>query len=214
MICIYYSGNYTVNLFSARAVNYIVLVEFMVLLLMFQHCFGTERKGIYQMLSADIRDLTETASERLKAAVLLLEPFLNNNGMMQLTDGDETDAAKEYYSGLLADLRHLLVFCEVHIDKLWVLHRRTQSSDEHAARALYEVYHQCVNAFYYPKHECYSEDGRYAYTGQDAMRFRYKPDSNVRILVLELAKTFEELRDELAFYESDYMTKRRMQGQK
>ncbi|CAH1204413.1 hypothetical protein PAECIP111891_02502 [Paenibacillus allorhizoplanae] len=79
---------------------------------------------------------------------------------------------------------------------------------------LYEVYHTCVNTFFYPKNECYSEDGRYAYTGQDAIRFRKKPSREVRDLTIELSKVFEELREDLAYYETDYITQRRMQGEK
>jgi len=166
------------------------------------------------MLSANVRALSEMANDRLKEVIVLLEPFLNKFCLSQLTEEDDTEEAIGYYSGLLSDLRHLLVFSEVCSEKLWVLHRRQQATDEHAAKTLYEVYQHCVNAFFYPKNECYAEDGRYAYTGQDAIRFRYKPNPIVRTLILDLAKIFEELRDELAFYENDYMTQRRMQGQK
>ncbi|MBM7565668.1 hypothetical protein JOC55_002614 [Paenibacillus sacheonensis] len=108
----------------------------------------------------------------------------------------------------------MLVFSEVAYEKLGVALRRPNFDTDFAERALYEVYHQCVNAFFYPKNECYSEDGRYAYTGQDAIRFRKKPVRTGRDIVLSVSKVFEELRDDLSYYESDYMTQRRMQGQK
>lgn len=166
------------------------------------------------MLSVNVRALSEMASNRLNEVIELLEPFLNKYCLSQLAEDDGTDEAVAYYSGLLSDLRHLLVFSEVCSEKLWVLHRRQQATDELAAKTLYEVYQQCINVFFYPKNECYTEDGRYAYTGQDAIRFRYKPNPAVRALILDLAKIFEELRDELAFYENDYMTQKRMQAQK
>jgi hypothetical protein len=106
----------------------------------------------------------------------------------------------------------LLVFSEVSYEKLGVLLRRPNFDVDQAEKSLYEVYHQCVNAFFYPKNECYSEDGRYAYTGQDAIRFRIKPVRAARDVVLGVSSLYEELRDDLAYYESDYLTHRRMQS--
>ena len=114
----------------------------------------------------------------------------------------------------MTDLRHLLVFSEVSDEKLGVVLRRANFDTDHAERCLYDVYHNCVNGFFYPKNECYSEDGRYAYTGQDAIRFRVKPVREARGVIIDITKVFEELRDELTYYESDYLTQRRMQSQK
>jgi tRNA(Ile)-lysidine synthase TilS/MesJ len=166
------------------------------------------------MPSANVKSLTETTRTKLKDAVSQLEPFLNNHALVQLTGEDNGEEAQTFYQGLLSDLRHLLVFSEVSVEKLGVLLRRPNFDTEYAERVLYEVYHHCVSAFFYPKNECYSEDGRYAYTGQDAIRFRYKPIRTAREIVLSVSKIYEELRDELAYYENDYMTQRRMQGQK
>ncbi|MUT66694.1 YpuI family protein [Paenibacillus sp. NEAU-GSW1] len=166
------------------------------------------------MPSTNIKPLSESTRNKLKDAITQLEPFLNHNALNQLTGDDNGEEAQSFYKGLLSDLRHLLVFSEVSLEKLGVLLRRPNFDNEFAERALYEVYHQCVNAFFYPKNECYSEDGRYAYTGQDAIRFRFKPVRDARDIVLAMSKIFEELRDDLAYYENDYMTQRRMQGQK
>jgi hypothetical protein len=166
------------------------------------------------MPSANVKALTDSTRTKLKDAVNQLEPFLNNNSLLTLTNEDQGEEAQTFYRGLLSDLRHLLVFSEVAVEKLGVLLRRPNFDTDYAERVLYEVYHQCVSAFFYPKNECYSEDGRYAYTGQDAIRFRFKPSRDSRDIVLNISKIFEELRDELAYYENDYMTQRRMQGQK
>lgn len=165
------------------------------------------------MPSTNLNALSESTREKLKEAASLLESFLNLNGLLQLTKDDPEEEAHLYYKGLLSDLRHLLVFCEVSDERLGVLLRRPKFDTDHAGRLLYEVYHHCVNAFFYPKNEGYAEDGRYAYTGQDAIRFRYKLTPESRGLILELSRIFEELRDELAYYESDYMSQRRMQAQ-
>ncbi len=166
------------------------------------------------MPSNNVKPLSESTRDKLKQAIGYLETFLNQHALQQLTAEDQGNEAELFYKGLLSDLRHLLVFSEVAYEKLGVTLRRPNFEVEFAERALYEVYHQCVNAFFYPKNECYSEDGRYAYTGQDAIRFRKKPIKEASDIVLTVSKLFEELRDDLSYYESDYMTQRRMQGQK
>lgn len=166
------------------------------------------------MQSTNVKPLSESSRSKLKEAISVLEPFLNNYTIGQLAGEDKSEDNVVFYQGLLSDLRHLLVFSEVAVEKLGVLLRRPNFDVDYAERVLYEVYHHCVNAYFYPKNECYSEDGRYAYTGQDAIRFRRKPVREARDIVLTLSKVFEELRDELAYYESDYLTQRRMQGQK
>lgn len=166
------------------------------------------------MLSSHIRGITELTHKHLQTVVTEIEPFLNETNLAYLTADDSSDQAVDYYKGVLSDLRHLLVFTEVNVEKLWLILHRQQATDEQANKVLYEVYHEVINLFFYPNHESYTEDGRYAYSGQDAIRFRYKPEKRVRQIVLQLAKLFEELRDELAYYESDYLSELRMQLQK
>ena len=162
------------------------------------------------MLKVNTQQLCESAKSKLKTAAERLEIFLNQYSLTQLADepGEETIG---FYKGLLGDLRHLLVFTEIHYEKLGVLLRRASFDQDAAEKELYHVYHDCVNQFFYPKSESYVEDGRYAYTGQDAIRFRMKPVVSVRSVIHDITKLFEELRDELTYYESDYLTRRRMQ---
>ena len=166
------------------------------------------------MPSDNVRQLTESTRARLKEAIDQLEPFLNGHSLRDLAGEDAGPEIVAFYKGLLSDLRHLLVFSEVVYEKLGVALRRANFDEDFAERALYEAYHQCVNAYFYPKNEGYSEDGRYAYTGQDAIRFRVKPVRAARDIVLGVNKIFEDLREELAYYESEYLIRRRMQGQK
>ncbi|XEC96835.1 YpuI family protein [Paenibacillus tarimensis] len=166
------------------------------------------------MPSTNVKQLCESTREKLKLANRQLEQFLNDYALPQLAADQKEDNAEAFYKGLLSDLRHLLVFSEVCYEKLGVALRRPNFDNEFAERILYDVYHQCVNAYFYPKNEGYSEDGRYAYTGQDAIRFLFKPVRQARDIVLNVSKIYEELRDDLAYYESDYMTQRRMQQQK
>lgn len=157
----------------------------------------------------NIRQLCETAREQLKSAAGRIEAFLNHYSLPQLTEGQNEDLGL-FYEGLLSDLRHLLVYCEDCYEKLGIVLRRGTFDEEAAEKALYHVYHDCVNNFFYPKNESYSEDGRYAYTGQDAIRFRKKPSRPARDAVLDITRAFEELRDDLTYYESDYLIQLRL----
>ncbi|WEK53016.1 MAG: DUF3907 family protein [Candidatus Cohnella colombiensis] len=164
------------------------------------------------MSAMNTKELAESSRSKLKTAIEEIEQFLNANALPQLVQ-DHNEQAVSFYSGLLSDMRHLLVFSEVAYEKLGAVLRRPNFDIELAERALYEVYHNGVNSFFYPRNECYSEDGRYAYTGQDAIRFRTKPVRAARDVVLSISRVYEELRDDLSYYESDYLTHRRMQGQ-
>ncbi|MDN4599886.1 hypothetical protein B2I21_24515 [Chryseobacterium mucoviscidosis] len=165
------------------------------------------------MSAANVQKTCESTREKLKPAIDRIEQFLNENALPEL-DQNQTEESSAFYKGFLSDLRHLLVFSEVSYEKLGVVLRRANFDVDFAEKALYNTYHQSINSFFYPKNECYSEDGRYAYTGQDAIRFRDKPIRAVRDVILEISKTYEELRDDLAYYESDYLTQRRMQNQR
>ncbi|SMG12930.1 DUF3907 family protein [Paenibacillus aquistagni] len=166
------------------------------------------------MPASNVKQLCEVSREKLKFVNEKLESFLNTHTLPELVQDVQEEETVSFYTGFLSDLRHLLVFSEVSYEKLGVTLRRAKFDLDFAERALYDVYHQVVNAYFYPKNECYSEDGRYAYTGQDAIRFRMKPIRPVRDIVLEINKIFEELRDELSYFESDYLTQRKMQGTK
>lgn len=165
------------------------------------------------MSAANVKQLCEMSRDKLKFAIHKLELFLNENSLTKLIEDQSDVETVSYYKGFLTDLRHLLVFSEVCDEKLGVVLRRANFDVDHAERTLYDVYHSAVNAFFYPKNECYSEDGRYAYTGQDAIRFRKKPLSIARQVIIDITKGFEEMRDELSYYESDYLTQRKMQKQ-
>jgi hypothetical protein len=161
----------------------------------------------------NVNNVCESTKSKLKEAITKMETFLNEHSLQQL-NGESDAEMEEFYKGYLSDTRHLLVFSQVAYEKLGVSLRRPTFNVEYSEKVLYEVYHTSVNSFFYPKHECYSEDGRYAYTGQDAIRFRKKPSREVRDLTIELSKIFETLREDLAYYETDYITQKRMQGER
>ncbi|OMD64565.1 hypothetical protein BSK62_16435 [Paenibacillus odorifer] len=164
------------------------------------------------MSAANVQKLCESTRDKLKVVIDKMEVFLNEHALPQLVV-EEDEETVQFYQGFLSDLRHLLVFSEMSYEKLGVALRRATFDESFAQKALYNVYHYGVNNFFYPKNESYSEDGRYAYTGQDAIRFRKKPVRPARDIILEITKTYEDLRDDLIYYENDYLTEKRMQNQ-
>jgi hypothetical protein len=169
--------------------------------------------GVALVQNENVKDLCASTQVKLKEAIEQLEMFLNNHSIPQLSPANDEEL-NQFYRGYLADFRHLLVFSEVSWEKLGVSLRRPNFNQDYAERVLYETYHSCVNLFFYPKNESYSEDGRYAYTGQDAIRFRKPPVRVVRDITVALSKMFEQLREELAYYETDYLSQRNLQTQK
>lgn len=165
------------------------------------------------MADHHVKDLCESTRMKLKEVIAKAELFLNHHSLEQL-NVENDQAMDEFYRAYLQDMRHLLVFSEVAYERLGVTLRRPQFNDDHAERVLYDVYHNCVNNFFYPKNECYSEDGRYAYTGQDAIRFRKKPNRTVRDLTIDLSRIFEEIREDLAYYETEYSVNRHTKSEK
>jgi hypothetical protein len=165
------------------------------------------------MYPDQVKALCELTKTSLNDAIKRLEQFLNSITLQELLQDNETDM-QEFYQGYLSDLRQLLVFSEVYYEKLGTQLRRPAFNVEQAERVLYDTYHQCVNRFYYPKNECYSEEGRYAYTGQDAIRFRKKPGRIARDIVMDCSLIYEQLREQLGYYETEYVNQRRLQGER
>lgn len=165
------------------------------------------------MPADNLQKLCSESRDKLKSAISIMEAFLNEYALPQLVE-ERDEETVHFYKGFLSDVRHLLVFSEVSYEKLGVVQRRPNFDADFAEKALYNVYHRCVNSFFYPINESYSEDGRYAYTGQDAIRFRKKPVRPARDVIMNITKIYEELRDDLAYYESDYLTERRMHSEK
>lgn len=167
------------------------------------------------MTDTQLKELVTLTLDLLTKSQIELENFLNNYSLNELIkDLDEENKEDLFIKTkyLLSDLRHLLVGCENSITKLGVIKRSSQFNKEFAEFVLYETVHLCVNKFYYPEHEIYEEDGRNSYTGRDAIKISFKPNPVIKELLLSLSKYFEVLREELVYYETDYVTKKRLEG--
>ncbi|MBO2533241.1 Protein of unknown function [Planifilum fulgidum] len=165
------------------------------------------------MPAEQTKQLCRLAKDRLKEAIRLLEDFLNYTHiprLMEETPESEKEGMEEYYREYLSDLRVLLVSCQVAYEKVSLVLRRATFKREFAEKVLSEIVHGCIYNFYYPRNEVYEEDGRYCYTQQEAIKFRRQPAESLRKLTIDLSRIFEILRDELDYYETDYITRLRM----
>jgi hypothetical protein len=160
-----------------------------------------------------LKESCQSTHTLLKKIAAQIEDYLNQVTVSSLlhstNDGDDHELS-EYYKGYLQDLRHLVVNCENTYEKLGISLRRAQFNQEFAEDSLYQTYHHCVNLFFYPKNESYEEDGRHSYTGRDAIIFKKEINPELKELTLSLSKMFEELREDLLYYETDYETTKRM----
>lgn len=168
------------------------------------------RRRTGTMSQTNVQQLCQSTREQLKTAASYLEQFLNNYNLVQLVEDDE-ERTLMFYQAFLSDLRHLSVYCEDSYEQLGIVLRRGTFEKSHGEKVLYRVYHDCVNHFFYPKNESYSEDGRYAYTGRDAIKFRKRPNRAAHDIVVEITNIFETLRDDLEYYESEYLSKVRLE---
>ncbi|MBO8171318.1 MAG: DUF3907 family protein [Bacillaceae bacterium] len=165
------------------------------------------------MPEVQLKNLCEESYSRLKRVCMDTERFLNETTLDQLvSESGDREEYETYYRDFLADLRHLLVNCENATEKLGIVLRRAKFNKNFAEETLYQVYHTCINQFFYPKQEVYEEDGRHSYTGKDAIIFHKPVTPELRKLVLSNSKIFEYLREELHYYETDYVTKKRMKS--
>jgi predicted mannosyl-3-phosphoglycerate phosphatase (HAD superfamily) len=146
------------------------------------------------------KQMCEELQRDLKKIKEELKDFLNYQSIKDLGSLDEENI--KYYEGFLFDLRHLSVFSEMYYEKVSNILRRPSFNEEQAKKCFYETYQNCINSFFYPKYESYSEDGRYAYTGQDSIRFRRDAKKEFKKIVISLSKTFEKIREDLHYFEN------------
>ncbi|HBI04431.1 MAG TPA: DUF3907 domain-containing protein [Paenibacillaceae bacterium] len=165
------------------------------------------------MTETQLKEICEESYNRLKKVCMELEKFLNNTSLPQLVSASsQPEEYETYYKNYLSDLRHLLVNSENAFERLGITLRRAKFNKEFAEENLYLVYHTCINLFFYPKGEVYEEDGRNSYTGRDAIIFHKEVTPELKALTLGLSKQFEYLRDELQYYETDYVTMKKMKS--
>jgi hypothetical protein len=141
----------------------------------------------------------------LEYTIVEFETFLNKTTLSGLVEEKEGDS--DYYKSILSNIRKLLVFCEEGFDACQVIVKNEPFAKAVAEKILYRIYHQCIEEFFAPKSDAWFEDSRSAYTGKNSIKFRQDTPDSVKSIFKNLEGTFQEIREELEYYVTDYQTK-------
>ncbi len=152
-----------------------------------------------------VKSQIEQVEAFLKKSVSVLNDYLNHTTIDSIMGEIEGD--KEYFEALLSNIRRLAVYCEEGLDACQVVLSNEPFRKGAAEKILYRIYHQCIDEFFAPKTDSWFEDSRSAYTGKNALTFRQTPPPSVEKLFSSLEASFQTIREELEFYETDYRTK-------
>lgn len=153
-----------------------------------------------------VRSQMEDVRTVLKEAVEEISTYLNGHSIEHLLK-EEGSEDKEYYQSLMKSLRRLEVFCDEAYDTVHVILSAPSFRKPAAEKTLYGIYHQCIMEFFSPKGDVWYEDSRAAYTGKNALRYREQPPYSFQALMNKLEDSFQQIREDLAYYETDYQTK-------
>lgn len=152
-----------------------------------------------------VKSQLEDVKGFLSNTVVTLENFLNDVSISSLKAEKQGD--EQYYKLILSNLRKLLVYCEEGLDACYVLLQADTFPKAAAEKTLYRIYHQCIEEFFSPKNDVWSEDSRAAYTGKNSIKFREDAPDSVVSLIKALEASFQQEREDLEYYETDYRTK-------
>ncbi len=159
-----------------------------------------------KMSNLMVENQTEQVSMFLEDAITLITNYVNYHTLPSLLE--ETPAGNEqYYKGLLASIRRLLVFCEEGHDACFVLLNSQPFRKTAAEKILYKIYHQVIAEFFSPKSDHWYENSRSAYTGKNSIVFQQTPPTSIEQVMKSLEGKFQLMREELEYYETDYQTK-------
>ncbi|PFP27344.1 hypothetical protein COJ96_16200 [Bacillus sp. AFS073361] len=141
----------------------------------------------------------------LGRSISTLENFLNETTISQLNLENEEDT--NYNKLIFANLRKIVVYSEEGLDACSVILQGSPFQKAAAEKTLYKIYHQCIEEFFSPKNDAWYEDSRSAYTGRNSIKFYRTVSDNIAQLVKSLEGDFQQIREELEYYETDYRTK-------
>ncbi|MBB6444751.1 YpuI family protein [Bacillus benzoevorans] len=147
----------------------------------------------------------EDVKSFLEKSVTEFETFLNQTTLSSLVQ--EKTSGSDYYKILLSSLRKLLVYCEEGLDSCQVILKNDPFVKGAAEKILYRIYHQCIEEFFSPSSDVWYEDSRSAYTGRNSIKFRQDVPDSVKAVFKNLESSFQQIREELEYYETDYRTK-------
>ncbi|MBM7552413.1 DUF3907 family protein [Thalassobacillus pellis] len=160
-----------------------------------------------------IRTQLHEVGDFLEFAVTQLSDYLDYYPLNSLLE-EEGSRDREYYRDLLHSLRRLEVFCKEAHDTISGLAKLEAFRKASVERTLYGIYHQCIAEFFSPKSDTWMENSRAAYTGESSIQFQQEPPRSMRVLFSKLERPFQDIRMNLEFYESDYLTQQNIRSDK
>ncbi|RFU65586.1 YpuI family protein [Peribacillus glennii] len=152
-----------------------------------------------------VKSQLEDVRSFLANTVDKLEQFLNEATISKLQQ--EKSGDEQYYKGLLSSIRRLLVYCEEGLEACQIVLKNEAFNKAAAEKTLYRIYHQCIEEYFAPKSDRWYEDSRSAYTGKNSIKFHFEVPQSISALLKDLEAGFQAMREDLAFYETDYRTK-------
>ena len=147
----------------------------------------------------------EEVKSFLGESVEKMNSFLNGTTIRMLQDESSGDEA--YYQSLLSTVRRLAVYCEEGYETCKIVLGNSTFHKGAAEKTLYKVFHQCIEEFFSPKNDAWYEDSRSAYTGKNSIKYHQSVPASFAALIKGLEGSFQHIREELEYYETDYRTK-------
>ncbi|MEQ2528196.1 YpuI family protein [Bacillaceae bacterium CLA-AA-H227] len=157
------------------------------------------------MANTMVKSQIEDVKKFLETTVHTFEDFLNDTTLASMLGEEHGD--ESYYKTILSNIRKLLVYCEEGLEACTIILQSESFPKGAAEKTLYRIYHQCVEEFFQPKSDAWFEDSRAAYTGKNSIKFQETVPSSVKELLKGLEGSFQSIREELEYYETDYRTK-------
>lgn len=102
------------------------------------------------MSNSMVENQTEQVSAFLEEVIALMTNYVNYHSLPSLLKEAPT-GDKNYYEGLLAAVRRLLVFCEEGLDACLILLNSQPFRKTAAEKTLYKIYHQVIAEFFHQK---------------------------------------------------------------
>ncbi len=153
-----------------------------------------------------VQSQSEQARLFLERVSTKMENYLNDITLRQLVEEDPA-GDPDYYRGLLSSIRRLHVFVEEGLDACSVVLKDESFRKAAAEKTLYWIYHTVIEEFFSPRSDLWSENSRAAYTGKNSISFSEHAPASLKKLMADLEGEFQEMREELEYYETDYKTK-------
>lgn len=97
-----------------------------------------------------VENQTEQVSIFLEDVISLITNYVNYHTLPSLLEETPT-GNEQYYKGILASIRRLLVFCEEGLDACFVLLNSQPFRKTAAETVLYKIYHQVIAEFFFAK---------------------------------------------------------------